>query len=319
MRTLIIDGTNLFIRSFAVDSTTDINGVPIGGVSGTLKSFRNIIRTVKPERVICVFDGQGGSIQKRRADPNYKSSRKAKGLIGKHYKFSDPKKAEENVAWQFRQLNDILECLPVVTIVTEGCEADDCIGYICQNSEYFNSTMSIIATCDKDFYQLVNKKTFVYNPLTKNLIDTKWMIENTGYHPNNWLFFKSINGDVSDNIKGVRGFGEKTIAKLFEVANEKELIIDDIRNKFIEEQKINSKFVDKYKLLNDNLETIEKNWNMMSLKEDVMMSARQKEKITSYITNFKPTLNKVCFYKKIMTIGGIPISSDYLNEFIGLR
>jgi 5'-3' exonuclease len=320
MRTLIVDGTNLFIRSFSVDSTTDNNGVPIGGVSGTLKSLRNIIRTVKPQKVICVFDGEGGSIQKRRADPNYKSSRKSKGLIGKHYKFQDPKKAEENVSWQFRQLHDILECLPVTVIVTDGCEADDCIGYIAQNAEYFGSTISIIATCDKDFYQLINQKTFVYNPATRNIIDTKWTIENTGFHPNNWLFFKSINGDPSDNIKGVKGFGEKTIAKLFDVANEKELTIDVLQTKFEEEQKVpKSKLVDKYKLLNENIDTIKKNWKLMSLKGDVMMSVRQKDKITNHLNNSKPVLNKICFYKKLMSLGGIPLSGDFLVDFSALR
>lgn len=319
MRTLIVDGTNLFIRSFSVDPTTDTNGAPIGGVSGTLKSLRNIIRSIKPQKVICVFDGEGGSIQKRRSDPNYKSSRKSKGLIGKHYKFEDPKKAEENVSWQFRQLNDILECLPIHIIVTDGCEADDCIGYICQNSDYFQLTSCIIATCDKDFYQLINNKTFVYNPVSRAIIDTKWLIDNTGYHPNNWLFFKSINGDTSDNIKGVRGFGEKTIAKLFDVSNEKQLDVNDISTKFLEEQKLNSKLANKYKLLNDEIDTISKNWHLMSLREDVMMSARQKEKITNHLNNSKPFLNKICFYKKIMSIGGIPLSGDYLVDFTNLR
>lgn len=318
MRTLILDGTNLFIRSLSVDPTTDTNGVPIGGVSGFLKSLRNIIRTTKPQKVICVFDGQGGSVQKRKEDPNYKNSRRSKGLIGKHFKFENLQKAEQNIAWQFRQLNDILECLPICRIVTDGYEADDCIGYVAQNCSYFGITLSIIATCDKDFYQLINKNTVIFNPIKRCIIDTDHLIKETGYHPNNWLFFKSINGDQSDNLKGVRGFGEKTIAKLFDVSSETELTIDSIRAK-LDDQDTNNKLREKYKTLNENIEVISRNWKMMSLREDVMMSTRQKDQVSYMIQSFSPVLNKICFYKKIMTLGSIPISQDYLVDFVSLR
>ena len=67
-RCLIIDGTNLFIRSYTVDTTLDINGNPGGGIGGTLKSLRSIIRNLKPNKVIFVWDGSNSTFHRRKIE-----------------------------------------------------------------------------------------------------------------------------------------------------------------------------------------------------------------------------------------------------------
>ena len=77
-RILIIDGLNTFIRSFAVNPSTNEDGIHIGGMTGFLHSIGYAIRNIKPTRVIICFDGKGGSQKRRKLFPNYKSSRRVK-------------------------------------------------------------------------------------------------------------------------------------------------------------------------------------------------------------------------------------------------
>jgi 5'-3' exonuclease len=68
---------------------------------------------------------------------------------------------------------------------------------------------------DCDFLQLVSdeNKTMFYSPMKKILFDERKVISTYGCHPANFLYRKIILGDGSDNIKGIRGVGEKTIQK----------------------------------------------------------------------------------------------------------
>ena len=57
-RVLIVDGLNLYLRAFAVNGALNDNGVPVGGLTGFLRSLAYAIREVNPTRVIIVYDGQ---------------------------------------------------------------------------------------------------------------------------------------------------------------------------------------------------------------------------------------------------------------------
>ena len=75
-RVLIIDGLNLYLRTFAVNGMLNDRGVPIGGMMGFLKSLAYAIRETNPTRVMVVYDGAGGSQRRRKLHPNYKGNRK---------------------------------------------------------------------------------------------------------------------------------------------------------------------------------------------------------------------------------------------------
>lgn len=332
MRTLLVDGTNLFIRSYTVDSTLDANGNPSGGISGTLKALRLIIKSLKPRKVIFVWDGPGGSSTKRKVFKEYKEGRKP--IAGRHYQFEDENRAKENKIWQMTELRKLIDCLPVCQIITENIEADDVIGYVVTNKDFFGSDSCIIATCDKDFYQLIGSKVCIYNPIKKCLVTEKSLLEDTGYDPVNWLFYKAINGDKSDNIDGVKGFGEKTIAKLFDVGVAVPLTIEDIEEAYNQQKdyfescqsvgytKAELKRAEtplkRYRTLKENIPIIERNWKLMSLK-DPMISISHKDKLTEKILNFVPTLNKPKFYVSLMELGGLGIPANYFDEYHTLR
>lgn len=324
MRTLLIDGTNLFIVNYAANPTLDMNGVPSGGIAGTLKSLRRIIGSLKPSKVIFVWDGAQGSAKKRKLFRDYKQGRRPRVIAGRNYAFESIDKAIENKIWQTKILQELIECLPVLQIVTDSVEADDAIAYLVNSCEYFNHTSNIIATCDKDFYQLINSKTVIYNPIKKCLVTEQSLIEETGYHPKNWLFLKTINGDTSDNIEGVRNFGPKTVSKLFPVKEDLMLepkVIEEtykLQCDLVAQDMGNAKWLEKYKVLFENIDLIRRNWELMSLK-DVLMNASEKDKLTYQVTNFTPILNKPKFYVSLMKLGGLGIPTNFFDEFYSLR
>jgi len=74
---------------------------------------------------------------------------------------------------------------------------------------------TIIASSDKDFYQLCSKDIQVWNPINKVLITEAYVIQKYNCHPINFSLYKCLVGDTSDNIVGVKGLGNKTIIKYF--------------------------------------------------------------------------------------------------------
>ena len=69
-RVLIVDGLNLYLRAFAVNGALNDNGVPVGGLTGFLRSLAYAIRETNPSRVIIAYDGQGGSQRRRKLCPD---------------------------------------------------------------------------------------------------------------------------------------------------------------------------------------------------------------------------------------------------------
>ncbi len=316
-RVLIVDGTNLFIRSYVVDPTLDANGVPAGGIAGTLKSLRNITKILSPTKIIFVWDGPGGSVQKRKLFKEYKEGRKAPNVAGQHYTFKDEVTAKQNKIWQMDRLRTLIANLPICQIVTQNIEADDAIAYLIKNKEYFGHDANIIVTCDKDFYQLIEPHVAIYNPIKKSLLMKEDILKETGFSPNNWLFFKSINGDTSDNIKGVRGYGEKTIQKLFDVASDNILTPDIVSEKYLSCDPKDKQYKH-YAKLHENIDTIKANWKLMSLHE-VLMSMSAKEKLTEKVKNFAPLMSKLQFSLELIKLGGLGINADYLDVFLSLK
>lgn len=311
MRAVLIDGTNLFVMHYAANPSLDLNGVPIGGALGTLKAVRKIVNLLLPDRVYFVWDGPGGSLMKRRLFKEYKDGRKP--IAGRYYQFENAESAKANKLYQMDILKSLLDSLPVCQIITNDYEADDCIAYIVNNCEYFGHKSNIIVTCDKDYFQLIDERTVVFNPQSKKLIATEELLEEYGIHPKNWLFFKSINGDSSDNLKGVKGFGPKTIQKLFPVGNPEPITPEMIEGFEFEDEKKKVK----QKNLTENLETIKRNWELMSL-EEPLISIEEKDRLTDKINNFKPSLSKKNFYIDLMRVDGGNITPKFVYDFVRL-
>lgn len=210
---MIVDGLNTLLRAFAVINTINPQGNHVGGITGFLKSVGYAMRSFDPTRIVVVWDGRGGSQNRKALNSNYKAHREHASVI--HWDMFDTKEEEMQAVWdQADRLVDYLECLPVTYLKIDKLEADDVIAYLSRYASYKNHKVTIVSS-DKDFLQLVDQNIRVYSPSKKILYDYPEAIKFLGVLPENYNIVKALLGDQSDNIRGVKGIGLKTLVKLF--------------------------------------------------------------------------------------------------------
>jgi len=210
-RVLIVDGLNLYLRAFAVNGALNDNGVPVGGLTGFLRSLAYAIREVNPTRVIVVYDGAGGSQRRRKIHSEYKSNRKPGKRITRWDAFKNVSEEKDAMKIQFSRLLNYLDFLPINVISIDRIEADDTIAYIAHT--LLNKDVTIMSS-DQDFLQLVNKRITVWSPTKKKFYTPRMVIDDYGVPAHNFLMYKVLMGDKSDNIEGVKGLGPKKLPKI---------------------------------------------------------------------------------------------------------
>ena len=210
-RVLIVDGLNLYLRAFAVNGALNDNGVPVGGLTGFLRSLAYAIREVNPTRVIVVYDGQGGSQRRRKILPEYKSNRKPGKRITRWDAFKNATEEKDAMKIQFSRLIEYLDFLPINVISIDRIEADDTIAYIAHTLLDEDVT---IMSADQDFLQLVNERITVWSPIKKKFYTPRMVMDDYGVPAHNFLMYKVLMGDKSDNIEGVKGLGPKKLPKI---------------------------------------------------------------------------------------------------------
>ena len=210
-RVLIVDGLNLYLRVFAVNGALNDNGVPVGGLTGFLRSLAYSIREVNPTRVIIVYDGAGGSQRRRKMHPDYKSQRKPGKRITRWDAFKNATEEKEAMKIQFSRLLDYLDFLPINVISIDRIEADDAIAYIA--NKLVKEEVTIMSS-DQDFLQLVDDRITVWSPTKKIFYTPEKVFEDYGVPAHNFLMYKVLMGDKSDNLEGVKGLGPKKLPKI---------------------------------------------------------------------------------------------------------
>lgn len=263
-RVLIVDGTNTFMRCFSAIPALNDNGDHVGAVIGFLKSVGANIKTFAPTRCIVVFDGKGGSVRRRKVYPDYKQNRKTRVSLNRYSEFESIDDERESFRKQFVRLIEYLEILPVTVIGVDNIEADDTIAYICdyfRNKKKETNKITIVST-DKDFLQLTNDDITIYNPIKKKAYTRELIFEEFGILSDNFLLYRTIDGDKSDNIPGINGVGIKTLNKLFNF-NEQVYTFESFYNKAKELQESS-----KLKALNtivEGKEILDRNYKLMQL------------------------------------------------------
>ena len=210
-RVLIVDGLNLYLRVFAVNGALNDNGVPVGGLTGFLRSLAYAIREVNPTRVVIVYDGAGGSQRRRKIHSDYKSNRKPGKRITRWDAFKDAREEKESMKIQFSRLLEYLDFLPINVISIDRIEADDTIAYIAHT--LLDKEVTIMSA-DQDFLQLVNDRITVWSPTKKKFYTPRMVEADYGIPAHNFLMYKALMGDKSDNIPGVKGLGPKKLPKI---------------------------------------------------------------------------------------------------------
>ena len=286
-RLLIIDGMNCFVRNYVVSPQLDIEGKPIGGLTGFLRSIQKEIRRAKPDRVVVAWEGPGGSQARREKNKNYKLGRKAPKL-NREYEFSSPEEERENKYEQVIRLTEYLDHLPVLQLAVENVEADDVIAWLCHCNE-FDEWQKVIVSNDQDFLQLCDDKTILLRPgKNEQILSKNKVLEQYGIHPRNFAWARAIVGDKSDNLDGIKGLGLKTVAKRFPFLSEnKDYTLNDI----LTHAKNNKSKVKAYQNVAESEEIIASNYEIMQLYTSTI-SSQGVQKLKYALKNDGVNLNR---------------------------
>ena len=284
-RVMIIDALNAYFRAYIVDPSMSTNGQPIGGVKGFLKILQKLVRENKPDMVVVVWDGPGGSAKRRAIVKEYKQGRKPIRLNRESN--LTPDEETENKVWQQTRLLEYLNELPIPQFMFPEVEADDVIAYIVQ-SEKLKGWQKVIVSSDKDFIQLCDDETVLFRPIQKEVLTTKNILETYGIHPCNFAMARAIAGDKSDNLKGIGGAGLPTVKKrlpfLFE---DKEYSFQEVMD-FCEKAEGKVVFFDRV-IENQNL--IIRNYKLMQL-YDPNLSRQSRQKVDYVFDNLGYEFNR---------------------------
>ena len=202
MKLLVIDGNSIINRAFyGIRLLSNKKGIFTNAVTGFLNIYLKLIAAYKPDGAAAAFDLKAPTFRHKAYD-GYKAGRKG---------------MPDELAMQLPYVKDILRAMGVKVLECEGYEADDILGtlaHACDERGY----ECIIATGDRDSFQLITDRVFVNLASTKEdvLYTPEKIREVYGVSPAEMLEVKALMGDSSDNIPGVAGIGEKTALTLIQ-------------------------------------------------------------------------------------------------------
>ncbi len=202
MKTLIIDGNNLIHRTFWTAKTQskrtgveDPLQIANFHIYFTLNAIYSYINRFKPTKTIVVWDEKVEYQQNIRKEElsEYKGNRS-----------KDNSPHEQNDI-----IKGMLSNLGIPSIFPREREADDIVAYICKTFE----GKKVIVSVDRDFLQLVNENTILFDPIRKREFVLETFEQDTGYTKTEWLNAKCLLGDKSDNVPGIPRFGKAKVRK----------------------------------------------------------------------------------------------------------
>ena len=200
---VLIDGNSLINRAYYAIQRPMITkeGIYTQGVYGFITMLNKILNDYDPEYIAVTFDRKAPTFRHEEYE-EYKAGRKKMPL---------------ELAMQFPDLKKVLEAMNIEVLEIDRYEADDIIGTAAKKGEAAG-LKPVIFTGDKDELQLASDNIRII--FTKRGIsefeeyDEAAMIEKYGFTPTQFIDYKGLMGDSSDNIPGIPGVGEKTASKL---------------------------------------------------------------------------------------------------------
>ena len=272
---VLVDGNNLIFRSFYATAYSNVimknsKGFPTNALYGFINMINKIVKEEKPNYMLVAFD---------------------KGKTFRHEKYKDYKagrlKTPDELKLQIPYAFKVLDALGIKHYEIDDFEADDIIGTLSKKASRNNFNTTIVSS-DKDLLQLIDDNVVVKLLKSKDYI---LMDNNTFYDiyktkPINMIELKSLMGDSSDNIPGVKGIGEKKAIDLIS----KYSTIDNLYNNLDElTPKLKEKLIE-YKTdayMSHDLVTIKNDINLEFDIEDCMINDINKDELSSLLNEFE--------------------------------
>jgi DNA polymerase-1 len=290
-RYILIDGLNLFFRNFSAINTVNSNGMHIGGLGGFFRSLGALTKAIQPTQIIVVFDGVGSSNNRKNIIPEYKSNRNIT-RVTKHELFDHIDEEDESKYNQIVRIIEYLTTLPVKVITLPSTEADDLIAYMSEKLPQTPEERVFIVSSDKDYLQLITPQVIVYRPVEREFYTEAVVREKFNLDPHNFLIYKTLLGDSSDALPGIKGMGEKKLFKFFPELSTRKISFQDILD--ISEEKMEEHVI--YARILHDVQMLENKYKIMDL-SNPMMTDSDKEYVDEFIKPSTLTLNSKEFIR----------------------
>ncbi|GIK72379.1 MAG: DNA polymerase I [Chloroflexota bacterium] len=202
---LLIDGHSQAYRAYFGMKTplSTRDGEPTGAVYGFARKLLATLRDFNPDYVAVAFDT--GDTWRHAEFPDYKATRDA---------------MPDDMRTQMTRIEEMLSAFNIPIITYNNYEADDILGTLAR-AVAAQGIDVLVMTGDRDMFQLVDDHIKILytsggpNPVT-SVYGVEQVQERYGLTPQQFIDFKALTGDASDNIPGVPGVGEKTAVKFLQ-------------------------------------------------------------------------------------------------------
>lgn len=248
--TLLIDGSNILELSSMGDKKISSNGKQTGGIFQFLLQLKILLKKGNFRYVYVFWDGDNSGQLRYNVYPAYKANRdktfedenlsdymkevnrrvhRMKNHFAKKQdpvKMAEKQKQKDLFYWQREVIMECMEELCIRQCIYDKIEADDFISYYVTHKK--PNERIVIVSNDRDLTQLISDTVIVYVQSMKDFINKKNHTKIMGYNYKNVVLKKILCGDESDNIKGIKGLGEKTLFTNFKQIKEREVSLDEI-------------------------------------------------------------------------------------------
>jgi 5'-3' exonuclease len=207
---LAVDAPSLYFRAFhgipESAARTD-KGEPVNAIRGFMDMIAQLVRTRRPDRIVCALDASWRPQWRVALVPSYKRHRVAHG---------DVEIVPPALEKQIPVLLEVLAAVGIPAFGVDGYEADDVLGTLAATQR---APVEVVSG-DRDLFQLVDDERgtrllYCGRGVAKLEDSDDAVVEKKYGVPARWYAdFAAMRGDPSDGLPGVPGVGEKTAARL---------------------------------------------------------------------------------------------------------
>lgn len=207
-----VDAASLYFRAYfgiPESAARAPDGTPVNAVRGFLDMLATLIRTRRPDRLVCALDADWRPAWRVALLPTYKAHRVASG---------DAEVVPDGLERQLPVLHEVLAAYGITTFGVAGYEADDVLGTLAATQP----GPVEVASGDRDLFQLIDddhpvRLLYCGRGVAKlevcddAVVRAKYGVPAAGYAD-----FAALRGDPSDGLPGVAGVGDKSAARLID-------------------------------------------------------------------------------------------------------
>ncbi|MCX4391156.1 5'-3' exonuclease [Micromonospora peucetia] len=209
---MLIDAPSLYFRAYfgiPESAARAADGSPVNAVRGFLDMLATLIRTRRPDRMVCAMDHDWRPEWRVALLPSYKAHRVAT---------EGGEVVPDTLSPQVPLILEVLDAVGIAHVGATGYEADDVLGTLSVTQP---APVEVVSG-DRDLFQLVDdarpvRLLYVGRGVAKlDDCDDAAVRARYGVPADRYADFAALRGDPSDGLPGVAGVGEKTAARLVE-------------------------------------------------------------------------------------------------------